>query len=206
MHTRNMFPTARPSSPYQQRTADDNSPRGSTKPTRPGISIWRNTPKKDDLKKVGVTKDGCVVFDRPNSHYHVDLMLLAEAISRVALHGKSFVTECVDFGRMIGTSDCVATVSGDDIVFAQRKGRAGLTRFVTNRTAEPCSSVVVVLKRREEDSHSYILITAFVGAVAEPEPWDKKATPASQAFWSNHALVFGSQPTLPETLTKICPW
>lgn len=39
----------------------------------------------------------------------------------------------VDFKEEIGTSSCVETHEGDEIIYAQRVGRAGLTRFVKNR-------------------------------------------------------------------------
>jgi hypothetical protein len=129
-----------------------------------------------------------------------------EAISRVTLGGRSFVKARVEFGSEIGLSDCVATTEADKVVFAQRPGRRGLSRFAVGRHPEPCSSMITILKQREEDPQSYILITAFVGSGSEPEPWDKNASPASREFWSGHALVFGSCPIIPGTETSVCPW
>jgi hypothetical protein len=88
---------------------------------------------------------------------------------------------------------------GDEIVFAKRPGRFGLTRFVKNRKPEPCSKVVVILKKGNYDE--VVLVTAFVGHRPEPEPWDRNATAKSQAFWSTRALVWGSEPIVPGTET-----
>jgi hypothetical protein len=81
------------------------------------------------------------------------------------------------------------TTDEDSIVYAQRVGRDGLTRFVKNRAPEPCSLVMMVLKKARE-ADTYVLLTAFIGPRAEPEPWHPTATEASVVFWNNHALVW----------------
>lgn len=106
--------------------------------------------------------------------------------------------------REVFVSTDVATHPGDQIVYAQRVGRAGLTRFVKNRAAEHCSSFVVVLKAG--DGGEFVCMTAYVGHRAEPEPWDEMATEKSVAFWSSHALLWGSEPIVPGTETDQCPW
>ena len=162
-------------------------------------------PQPSGLKKVGLTQDAFAVFDRPSSHHHLGSELLAEALGRITLDGRPFVKERVDFGRIIGTTDCVATTAQDRISFSQRDGRAGPTRFVHNREPEPWTGVIIILKRMSGDE-GYLLITAFVGTAAEPEPWDRNATPAAFDFWSNHALVWGSCQVVPGTETTRCPW
>jgi len=128
---------------------------------------------------------------------------LDEALSRVA--GQERIYEEIDFGRVIGVSNCVATHAGDDIVYAQRRNRLGWTRFVKNRQPEPCSSVVVVLAR--EPDGCYILRTAFLGRKTPAEPWDLDARTAdSLSFWSAHALVWGLSEIVPGTETRVCPW
>ena len=111
----------------------------------------------------------------------------------------------VDFDHIVGETTCVVTGPGDQIIFSQRPKRFGLTRFVMNRKPEPSCSVVVILKKADYGD-DYVLITAFVGEKAEPEPWDRNATEKSLAFWSTHALVWGSEPVVPGTETSICPW
>ncbi len=146
------------------------------------------------------------IIDRLNSHVHNGVrQLLPEALATIQSEGRQFIVGEVDFGRPVGESACGATGPGDEILYAKRPRRWGLTRFVRNRTPEPCSSVVVILKKAEEDD-SYILITAFIGRKAEPEPWDRNATAKSYAFWSSHALVWGSEPVVPGTETTVCPW
>jgi len=145
------------------------------------------------------------VFDRQRSHLHSGVMtLLAEALAKIDTRGRGFLVETVDFGRPIGEATRVQTGEGDEILFAQRLGRAGLSRFVKNRKAEPTSEVTVILKKG--DREDYILITAWVGTQAEPEPWDRNATAKSRDFWSQNALLWGSEPVVPGTETTACPW
>ena len=63
--------------------------------------------------------------------------------------------------------------------------------------------VVVILKRTEE--YGYVLLTAFIGKKAEPEPWDRSATEKSVEFWSVRALIWGHEPVVPGTETSECP-
>jgi len=151
-------------------------------------------------------KSGEVVVDRFNSHLHQSVRpILAEALSRVESAGRKFFVEEVDFGRPVGETVCVPTGPSDQIVFAKRPKRFGLSRFVKNRKAEPCSSVVVILKTAD-GQQGFVLVTAFIGRRPEPEPWDRNATANSRAFWSSHALVWGSEEIIPGTETEKCPW
>ncbi len=160
-------------------------------------------------------KSGEVVVDRFHSHLEPQAaLLLVEALSRIESSRRQFLTEVVDFDRVIGETICVATGSGDEIIYAQRPKRFGLTRFVKNRIPEPCNTLVIVLKAGSNGE--YVLITAFVGRRAKPEPWDEKffgqqadpsaAREASRQFWSSHALVWGSEEMIPGTETSRCPW
>ena len=152
-------------------------------------------------------KSGEVVVDRFRSHLHNGVeRLLPEALGRIDSAGREFLVEEVDFSRLVGETTCVVTggPEGGAIVYAQRPERFGLSRFVKNRRPEPCSSIVVILKAG--DGGEYVLITAFVGTRPEPEPWDRNATERSVEFWSSHALVWGSEPTVPGTETDRCPW
>lgn len=151
-------------------------------------------------------RSGETVVDRHRSHIHPGVAsLLPEALSRINSAGKDFLVEEIDFGRSIGETVCVPTSDADEIVWAQRPGRFGLTRFVKNREPEACNAVTVILKRDDVED-SYVLITGFVGHRPEPEPWDWNATPQSVAFWSSHALIWGSEPVIPGTETTTCPW
>lgn len=151
---------------------------------------------------LGITKDGKTVVDRHNTQCYLARNLLAEALSRIDLSGAAgFANISVPMLRVIGNSTCVATDSNDMVVYARRVGRAGVTRFVIFREAVPCSNIQVILKATADRS-KWVLITAFVGDAAEPEPWDRKATPQSADFWGSHALLWGSKPVVPRTATK----
>jgi len=146
------------------------------------------------LEFVGKTKDGREVWDRPNSHRHIQKELVGEALEKINTQNLGFLVEEVEMGRIIGTNFLVPTTvddGGDAIVYARRPGRKGLTRFVKGMEGVLCSSIVVILKRCEEGF--YLLITAYVGKKSFPEPWDKNATPEALEFWATHALVWGSE-------------
>ena len=141
------------------------------------------------------------VIDRHNSHLANDAVTLAAvnaALARTRSHNRPFIEEEVEFAHPVGETSCVTTTSDDVVVYAPRIGRNGLTRFVLDRRPEACNKVYVVLKRIE--GGQYLLITAFVGKRAQPEPFDEKAfshaRDRSQArrdaeiFWSQHALLF----------------
>ncbi|MEI8269811.1 MAG: hypothetical protein WCG45_00420 [bacterium] len=146
------------------------------------------------------------VRDRVDSHLHqTAVALLPEALQKISANGRGFTIEEVKFDRIVGESDCVPTGPEDAIIFAKRPNRWGLTRFVRNRQPEKSSSVVVILKKAEEGNF-FILITAFIGSIAPPEPWDRNATSESRNFWNTHALVWGSQEVISGTESLDCPW
>lgn len=151
-------------------------------------------------------KSGEQVVDRYRSHLHDGVVaLLPVALGQIESQGREFFSTQVDFGRVIGKTICVETGPNDEIVFAQRRGRAGLSRFILNRHPTSTSSLVIILKKAEDDN-LYVIVTAFTGALPEPEPWDRNATERSREFWSTHALVWGVEKIVPGTLTRECPW
>lgn len=161
-----------------------------------------------DAPQVGRLASGELVVDRKDSHvvsHESVLPLLAETISQISSEGRETFCDEVEFGRTVGETICVHTHSGDNIVFAQRPNRLGLTRFVKDRDPEQTSKVTACFKRTY--GGAYILMTAFVGGRAPSEPWDTKfADDKSREFWSTHALVWGREKTIPGTETTTCPW
>lgn len=160
---------------------------------------------------IGTLASGEPVIDRADSHVasHPSVApVLAEVISRVSSENRGSFCEQIDFDREVGVSICVSTTKdggGDEIVYAQRPNRRGLTRFVKNRKPAPSRSAVACFKRTT--GGAYLLMTAFVGGRAPAEPWDRQwATPESFAFWSSHALVWGKEEIIPGTETTIRPW
>ena len=78
-------------------------------------------------------KSGERVVDRHRSHLHESVVpLLPAALAQIDSNGRNYFVEGVDFDQPIGETICVATGPGDEIVYAQRPNRAGLTRFVEN--------------------------------------------------------------------------
>ena len=152
---------------------------------------------------------GEIVIDRPQSHvatHPTVLPLLGEALSRIHSRGRNNIVEEVDLGRVVGETICVETHEGDEIIYAQRPNRFGLTRFVKNRESEPCGAVTICLNKAEGNGH-YILATAYVGHRAPAEPWDTEwATEESVPFWNTHALVWGKEAIVPGTEVNRCPW
>jgi len=154
---------------------------------------------------LGTLKSGETVVDRHNSHLHESARRhLSEVLGQIESAGRDFLVEEIDLGRVIGETICVATGLGDQIIYAKRPRRHGLTRFVKGSKPESCRFLVVILKATREGG--YVLITAFIGRKAEPEPWDRNATEKSEVFWSSHALIWGSEEIVPGTETSRCPW
>lgn len=148
---------------------------------------------------------GELVVDRHQSHLHESVLPhLPAALVQINSEGRRFLIEEIEFDRIVGESVCVQTTGADEIVWAKRPGRLGHSRFVKNRRAEPCKSIVVILKAG--DYGEYFIVTAFIGHRPEPEPWDRNATANSRDFWNSHALVWGSEEIVPGTETTVCPW
>ncbi len=138
---------------------------------------------------------GQVVRDRVRSHLHEGVDgVLTEALGRVtASEADEFLEVEVDMGRVVGVSTRVRTGTdeeeGNNIYYAQRPGRGGPSRFVRGRRPEPTRHVSVVLLRDRHDPRAYVLLTAYLGTLIGPEPWDRHATDASRAAWARQALI-----------------
>ena len=163
------------------------------------------------MEILGTFASGETVVNRHRSHLHEPVSLLIREVLTKIHQGRQFFIHTHDFGRVVGKTTCVQTAPGDEIVFAQRRSRRGLTRFVKNRPAQPCSEVTVILKRDDVDQNTYVLITAFIGGTPQPEPWDQNIRTEAEylravAHWSSHALVWGTEEIISGTETTRCPW
>ena len=152
------------------------------------------------------------VIDRLNSHFATHAaaypqlaQLLPEALQKINSQGRNFVAEEVDMGRIVGESILVETCLGDEVIFAQRLNRQGLTRFVKNRQPVSCRYITVLLKKASEGNF-YILMTVFVGRRVPDEPWSEFANRESVRFWNSHALIWDYEEIVPGTETDKCPW
>ena len=156
------------------------------------------------LRKVYRSKDGQPIFNRVNSHLHKGIEPILESIAeQIDCKGRVFIQQEISFNEVIGESILVRLNPGDEVVYAVRKGRKGYSKFVLNRQPEECRTAAIVLKRVDE---GYLIITAFIGRLSAPEPWDKNETAESLPFWNSHALIYGHEDVDEDTFTDICPW
>lgn len=163
---------------------------------------------------LGKLEDGTPVFDRGGkTHIQPRVRpLLSEALRRTRSYPDHAVVT-VDFGRVIGFSTCVETRLSDPVVYAIREHRAGHSRLAPNLPPINTSLTTLVLLRKGE---SCILISAWIGPKAEPEPWDtkafyhesdpKEAFQRSLAFWHNHALIGRYFQINHGSEVRRCPW
>jgi hypothetical protein len=158
-------------------------------------------------------KNGGYATERHESKIKPGLRaLLPEALAKIEANGRGFFTEEVDMGRIIGNTICVTTDSSDEIVYARRIDVSRLTRFVKKRLAVPSSFITVILKKDNRDHTHFVIIDAFIGNKARPEPFDLRSIRTDEErqdsikFWSNHALIWGSMATVKGSETRICPW
>lgn len=109
-----------------------------------------------------------------------------------------------NLGRIIGTSDLVDTNEDDVILYAKRKNRDTYTRFTTSQTAKECSTITVLIERKNDTQ--YNLWSAWIGYKGPSFPGDENETPDSKPYWNSHALVWGRQEIDENTITSECPW
>ena len=108
--------------------------------------------------------------------------------------------------EIIGTCDLVETDLNDEIVYVIRVGRTTYSRFAKHREPVPTSSFIVDIRRDLDTDSNYYLYTAFVGSLTPSFPGGDFMPERSKEFWSNHALVYGTQELIPGTETTTCPW
>jgi len=156
-------------------------------------------------------KDGSSVTDRYKSKLSPELLkILPFALAKINSDQRNFLTEEVDMERIIGNSICVSTSEEDEIIYAKRIGVERLTRFVKGRQAEPTRFLTVTLIKK--NAANYIIINAFFGNKAEPEPFDEKSILTGEEklrsikFWNEHALLWEAFEKQPDTETTVCPW
>jgi hypothetical protein len=156
-------------------------------------------------EKLGTLSDGQNVFRYSYNHFHNESpelqVYISQALEKINPNNRTFFRESIDFGKTIGFTSLIETREGDEIIYAQREGRKGLSRFVKNRDSEPTSFLTVVLKQIPK---GYKIITAYIGSSAEREPWDnfienEEELLRCKAFWKKHALTFDNAKIIPGT-------
>lgn len=166
-----------------------------------------------DNQLLGITKDGYSVYLTDKSshakthfvHHPKLLPAVKKALSDIYA-GDILVRIQIDAGEIVGTRDLIETVPEDTIVYAIREKRATYSRFVKNRQPIGSSHFVVDMRKSTPNSMDYYLYTAYVGILTPSFPGGDYLPEQSITFWSNHALVWGSQEIIPGTITTTCPW
>lgn len=109
-----------------------------------------------------------------------------------------------ELSYIVGTTDLIQTTNTDEIIYALRPHRTIYARFVKNKKPSPCKIVTVVLKERPRGGYS--LYTCYIGSRTPSFPGGDYLPEESKVFWSKHALVWGTQEIISDTITKQCPW
>jgi hypothetical protein len=159
---------------------------------------------------VGTTKNNCKVYmDLHSSHAarHIEetpslIKYTQEALLKLSPRGNNVFVQ-VDLGRVIGTSDLIATDENDTIVYAKRLGRDNYARFVLNKQPIRTTYLTVVLHKLEDD---YMLYSAWIGPLSPPFPGDVHEAQESRSFWRHHALAWGRQRIQTGTEIDVWPW
>lgn len=124
-------------------------------------------------------------------------------ISNLDLTEDSVYTE-INFDHPVGMTDLATTDETDEIIYAKRIGRDIYTRFTKSRSQLSTKTLTLWLVRLEENS--YDLKSAWFGPKVPSFPGNEWETPESKPFWANHALVWGHQAVVEDTITSECPW
>lgn len=167
-----------------------------------GMFEIRERRKPEKVPILGILASHEIVIDRIYSHNHLESAVLEEALYHIDSQGKDYLvtSTSVDLEHLevkekkLFTS-CVETTPESEIVFAYRKDRPHPTRFVIDREPEATNEVTIILCRDKFKPGAMVLISAFPGSNALPEPWDPQLTKpeqkqASKEFWASHALVW----------------
>jgi len=159
----------------------------------------------EKISKGYLSKDGYVVGDILNSHVHGDLKKeLPSIIKRISCNGCGYFYEVLR-SNTIGMSACVPITWQDDIVYAKRTGRDSYSKFVKNHKPISTEYITIFLKKKDD---IYLIRSCYYGETKANiyfygvEPTDDERN----SFWNDHALVFGSEPIDPTTITTRCPW
>lgn len=162
---------------------------------------------------LGITKNGYnVYFTEESSHakthfaHHPKLLRAVKNALPEITAGEASVRVQMDTGEIVGTRDLIETVPEDTIVYALREKRTTYSRFVKNKQPVNSSQIVIDIRKSSPSSKNYYLYTAYVGILTPSFPGGDYLPEQSLKFWSNHALIWGTQEVIPETITSHCPW
>lgn len=162
-------------------------------------------------KYVGKTSNGFdVFFDTEKSHaithfaHHPKLLEAVEKVIPSVEANEDTIRMDFELEEEVGTTDLVRTVETDEIVYAKRPLRTQYSRFVKNKDPMPTKWITIDLRKVNDTEYS--LYTAFIGKLTPSFPGGDYLPDQSREFWSQHALVWGSQEVVPDSETTDCPW
>ena len=124
--------------------------------------------------------------------------ILPEAVGRIVLPLGGFMSAEVDFGRVVGRTTLVKTPpcdSNSPMLFAQRVGRVSPSHVVPSDTlGEETAKIVVLAQPSRDQAKTYLLVTSWIGVLADKEPWDRNIRTQNEydkcvLFWCGHALI-----------------
>ena len=162
---------------------------------------------------LGISKNNISVYLTDDSkhaktHFFHNLKLesaVKAALPHVLINQEMERIQITHF-EIIGTSDLIETMPEDEIVYAIRVARTTYSRFVKNIKPSNTCFFVIDVRRDTKNPDHYFLYTAYVGTLVPSFPGGDFLPEQSLKFWSNHALAWGTQEVLPETITPTFPW
>ena len=124
---------------------------------------------------------------------------LDSALLRIRSEGRRRITETVNLERVLGTVSVLETGPDDEIVWAQRRGKRWLSRFVKNRAPEATSLITVLLVAAAHGG--YKLVDAYLGPFVPYEKTNPKHghNRVSREFWDNHAFLWSEEWIIPDS-------
>ena len=146
---------------------------------------------------------GLNVRSRKHLRAHPEVMpLLPEAISQLVLPRGGVRLEAeVNFKRPIGAATLIEVPYSSPsqwVTFAQRSHRVGPSRITATDSPTTIQTLVVVADASATQANHYRLVTAYIGILTPPEPWDIRLNDAARTdaleFWCRHAIVYNPAP------------
>lgn len=129
-------------------------------------------------------------FGRTLKHIHIRRPQLNVALSLINPDAScKKIEKTIEFPKIVGLSSITEVDHNDKVFWARRRGKKGLSKFVENKDIEETAKITVILIRKEENPAEWVLLAAFYGEFAGPEPFSPDANPESLKFWQGHALV-----------------
>lgn len=158
------------------------------------------------MEYLGVLKSGEQVYNRDSTHVDKVIKdLVLGVLPSIESNDEVHFEKSITFPNNIGICRVVRATFNDQIYYAVRKNRKGYSRIVKGKEGEQSNILFLVLHKYPEDGTKYVLITAYIGDRAGPEPYDKYCMPSDKEYWLNNAFVEELVEIDNNTITNIPP-